>query len=272
MGLVSLPGASAWLTAPPVEDREMDAPLFRVAVRRRLRMPLLSADVFCPACGDCLDRFCDHAIICPCKGDKTLRHNAVADVVYSSAKEGSMRPEKERGGVLPPRPQEDGIQNGSGNRRPADVWIPQGGNRSGDALDFACTSGLRSDLLLASATDPANIFGQYENYKRNYLDTERLAREAGFAFIPMICEAHSGAWSSIARQTLDVISAAVASSTGVSKNNASLRLAQRTSIALHRANARAVLQRLASLEPAAQGETVSSDAAAWAELGFANLQ
>ena len=74
-----------------------------------------------------------------------------------------MRPEKERGGLLPHRPQEDGLQNGSGNRRPADVWIPHGGNRSGDALDFACTSGLRSDLLLASATDPTNIFGQYEN-------------------------------------------------------------------------------------------------------------
>ena len=126
MGLVSLPGASAWLTAPPAEDREMDAPLFRVAVKRRLRMPLLSADVFCPACGDCLDRFCDHAIVCPCKGDKTLRHNAVAGIVYSAAKEGAMRPEKERSGLLPPRPQEDGVHNGAGNRRPADVWIPQG--------------------------------------------------------------------------------------------------------------------------------------------------
>ena len=37
----------------------------------------------------------------------------------------------------------------------------------------------------------ARIIGQYDNYERNYLDTERLAGEAGFGFIPMICEAHT---------------------------------------------------------------------------------
>ena len=88
----------------------------------------------------------------------------------------------------------------------------------------------------------------------------------------MICEAHSRAWSSIAHQTFDVIAAAVAPTTGVSKKAASLRFAQRTSIALHRANARAILQRLAWLEPSVQGDTVSTDASAWAELGFASWQ
>ena len=183
-----------------------------------------------------------------------------------------MRPEKEKAGLLPPRPQEDGIHNAVGNRRPADVWLPHGDNRSGEALDFACTSGLRSDLLLASATEPATAFAQYEQYKRTYLDTDRLARQAGFLFTPMICESHSGAWSPTARRKIDEISAAISSSTGELKANASLKLAQRTSIALHRANARAVLQRIACLASSSPAEVTSSDASAWAELGFMRWQ
>ena len=87
----------------------------------------------------------------------------------------------------------------------------------------------------------------------------------------MVCEAHSGAWSLIARKKLDIISNAIASTTGEAKAISSLRLAQRTSIA-HRANARAILQRIACLSCAAHAETTCCDSAAWAELGFMQWQ
>ena len=73
------------------------------------------------------------------------------------------------------------MQNRSGNRRSADVWLPHVDNRRGEALDFACTSGLWAGMLAASATDPATTFAQYEHYKKTFLDTDRLATE-GFFF------------------------------------------------------------------------------------------
>ena len=62
VSLTSLPGAGAWLTAPPAPDgRTMDAPLFQVALKRRLRAPVYDSLAFCPACGESLDVFGDHA-------------------------------------------------------------------------------------------------------------------------------------------------------------------------------------------------------------------
>ena len=44
LSLVSLPGAGAWLTAPPADDgREIESALFKVALRRRLRLPVAPA-------------------------------------------------------------------------------------------------------------------------------------------------------------------------------------------------------------------------------------
>ena len=66
MSLCRVPGAGAWLTAPPAEDgREVDAPLFKVALKRRLRAPVYDEDGFCPCCGGVLDRWGDHALVCP---------------------------------------------------------------------------------------------------------------------------------------------------------------------------------------------------------------
>ena len=76
VSLNRLTGAGAWLTAPPTEDgREMAAELFRIAVKRRLRVPVFDEDAFCPCGGDPLDRWGDHAIMCPCGGDRTKQHN-----------------------------------------------------------------------------------------------------------------------------------------------------------------------------------------------------
>ena len=264
IGLCSLPGAGAWLTSPIVPDgREMDAPLFQVALKRRLRMKVFDEDNFCPACGDCLDTFGDHALVCPCKGDRTLRHNRVRDEVFKGAVEAAMRPEKEKAGLLPGRPDEDGVAGQAGDRRPADVWLPRGPSGRGEALDFACTSALRSDLLNTTASNPAFLFDQYENFKRQYKNTGQAAVEAGFVFTPMICEAHSGAWAPNARRVLDRVSRGMAACSGEETEVVSLRLAQRISVALHRANARAILKRTTwkELEEAASETWVDSEEA-----------
>jgi hypothetical protein len=245
MTLNAIPTAGVWLTAVPVDGSDMEAPLFTTALKRRLRVPVYPSDSFCPCCGDCLDRFGDHALVCPCKGDRTVRHNDVRNIVFGDALAAGLQPMKEKAGLLPARPLEDGLK-ASGNRRPADIWLPRGAQGRGEALDFACTSGMRSDLLHIVADTPHVVFDRYEDFKRSYQNTDQQCADQGFVFTPMVFEAHAGAWSPTARKVLDDVSKYLAAATGSSVESVSLRLAQRTSIALHKANARAILKRAAA--------------------------
>ena len=244
--LISLPTAGVWLTNPPTEDgRGIDSPLFSIALKRRLRIPVVESDVFCPCCGDCLDSFGDHALVCSCKGDRVVRHNAIRNVFYEEAGQASLRPEREKAGLLPKRPLEDGLGATTGTRRPADVWFPRGPDGRGVAHDFACTSGLRSDLLARTVENPFSVFEAYEDFKRGHLDTERSCEEQGFAFQPMVLEAHAGAWSLAARRVLETVARGQAATWNEKHEAASLLIAQRLSAALHRENARAVMKRIA---------------------------
>ena len=244
VALSRLPGAGAWLTAPPAEDgREIDAPLFQVAVKRRLRAPVFGEDGFCPCCGQVLDKWGDHALVCPCGGDRTIRHNAIRDVCYEETSRGGLRPEREKAGLLPGRPDLDGLPAVNSLRRPADVWLPRGLSGKGEALDFAVSSAMRGDLFRQAAESPDAVFQRYENLKRQYKDTDACCRAAGFLFVPMVLEAHAGSLSGTARGMLDWIARRAAAAEGEVFGTVSLKIAQRISCALHRENARAVLRR-----------------------------
>jgi hypothetical protein len=147
VSLCRVPGSGDWLTAPPcVDGRHMEAPLFKVALRRRLRCAILDSDGYFPCCGQVLDRYGDHVLVCACGGDRTVRHNAIRDTLYRASVEANLSPEREKAGLLPGRPSEDGLPMRSG-RRPADVWLPKGRRNLPEAVDFAVTSGMRSDLF-----------------------------------------------------------------------------------------------------------------------------
>ena len=110
MPLVALPGAGAWLIAPPAQGgREMDATLFRVAFNGASDVPRVEEDSFCPCCGQCSDRCGDHAFVCACSGDHTVRHNAMCKIYYEEAELSGARPERKKAGLLPSRPREDGL-------------------------------------------------------------------------------------------------------------------------------------------------------------------
>ena len=250
--LCRLAGAGAWLTANPVEDgREIDSPLFNAALRRRLRVPFMEEDGFCPCCGGVMDRWGDHASVCACGGDRTIRHNAVRDIVFQEAAGASLRPEREKAGLLPHRPLSDDMPPPAPSaRRPADVWLPRGATGHKEALDFAITSAMRSDFLRRAVDIPESVFTDYDRRKREHIDTGQQFEAAGMKFIPMVVESHAGAWSPAARGVLDWIAAQAAASQHESHQLCSLRIAQRTSCTLHRENARAILRRLVVVEPA----------------------
>ena len=156
----------------------------------------------------------------------------------------AMSPEREKVGLLPARPVEDGVGQTAG-RRPADVWLPRGRGRRGEALDFACTSGMRTDFLERSAEDGGAVFPAYEHRKRTYKATEEECERAGFSFLPMVFESHGGGWNPLARGMVDRIAKLQAAAWSEGQEPAPLRVAQRISCSLQRENARAVLKRLA---------------------------
>ncbi len=102
--LTAAVGADAGLHTPPsVHEGTHVAPeLFRVAVASRLRLQLLEEPCCCPFCGAAMDVYADHALVCACGGDRTLRHNAVRDAVHAHSCEAGSRPEREKPGLLLP--------------------------------------------------------------------------------------------------------------------------------------------------------------------------
>ena len=100
----------------------------------------------------------DHALVCPRKGDRTLRHNALRNTLFNLASMASLRPEKEKAGLLPDRPQSDELHLGHCGRRPADIWLPQGASGGGEAWDFAATSGMQPALFRPAVDEPGLVF------------------------------------------------------------------------------------------------------------------
>ena len=244
LALEAIPGAGAWLTAPASQgDVEIDEPLYRLCVQRRLRVPIFKGDEVCTFCGSPMDRFGDHALVCCCGGDRTVRHNAVRDQVYSELRAGGVAAEREKAGLLPGRPKEDGLPSPAQARRPADVWIPGCDARLPRAIDFAVTSGLRCPTLGANESDIAAVFADYEAYKCSCQNTQDQCQRQGMAFLPFVLEAHAGGMSPSARRTLDGIAREVAGATNADPAAVALRMAQRISCSLQRESARAILRR-----------------------------
>ena len=99
------------------------------------------------------------------------------------------------------------------------------------------------------ASNPSVVFDAYENFKRTHNDTARCCEAQGFSFTPMILEAHGGGWSLSARRVLTRVAKGIAAVWREGDEAASLRIAQRISVSLHRENARAVLKRVARTLP-----------------------
>ena len=249
MSLTRIPGAGAWLTAHPVDDgREIDSPLFKLAVKRRIRCSVAAEDAVCPCCGQIMDRWGDHAATCMCNGDRTVKHNSIRNACSEEAVAGGLRPEKEKAGLLPGRPPSDGLPAIRSARRPADIWVPRGMHGGGEAFDFAVTSGLKSGHLGQVIKSPELVFSQYEATKRQHLSTEDVSKAAGFRFSPLVLESHGGGMSQLTRRFVSWLAGAVAATRGTDEDREALRIAQRMSATLHREGARAILRRLVPVE------------------------
>ena len=114
-------GARAFLAAVPRLLARMEGAVFLTELRHRLLVPDTAQDMWCPKCDGVMDRFSLHAGTCAAGGERTLRHNAVRNVLCTWADRAGLQPERERGGLLlPQRADELGLAR----RRPADIYLP----------------------------------------------------------------------------------------------------------------------------------------------------
>jgi hypothetical protein len=210
----------------------------------------------------------DHALVCCCGGDRTLCHNAIRDIFFWFASLAGVRAQKEKAGLLPVRPGDETLRGDRlfQSRRPADVWLPSGLSSKPCAVDFAVTSGLRSDILRRTCADPSFIWADYEELKRQHADTKAQCDAQGLDFAPFVIEAHGGGLGPVARRVCALVAKAAAAHFGDEVEGQAVDLVRCISSSLQRENARAVFRRLPSavlIQPSANPD-------AWAEDGGTN--
>ena len=222
-------------------------------------------------CGEVIEFYGDHCLVCSCGGDRTKRHHLLRNETFFMYSSAGLSPELEKPSLLQPRPWdgapcEDGSKpDNSDARRPADVYLPRFRRGTAACLDFAVTSGLRSDVLhatLQSASAPAL---RYEDFKENYLNTKAACEAEGMQFIPMIAEACGGSWGPQAHKVWSELAKSMASATGDLESTAATHIFQNMGFILHKENARAILRRTAS--PVLAGESLLAAAATLADTG-----
>ncbi len=250
------PHAGAWLLAMPSHATgNVIAPeLFLILLRRRLGLPISESTSWCPLCAGVMDPWGDHALVCSGGGDRTMRHNALRDLLLRFARSAGYTAVAEKQGLLP----------GDQERRPADVWLSAWSGGLPAAVDLAITSGLQCGLLGLSSADGSAAVDRYEDRKRNFLHTAQQFADASLTFVPFVVEAEGGLGTS-ARGVLAAIAGAVGRLTGEGTGVRGELAAQALSIALQRANATAIARRA----PGAMLPLAAPLAAAQAQLRFA---
>lgn len=170
------PHASCFVTAVPSEEDGRDTILkphnFRVAVKYRLGVPVLSEEIPCPLCKQTIDVYGDHATCCKKQGDLILRHNSLRDLIARFAADGVLNPHLEKQGILGP----------TSGRRPADIALPKWNEDGGLAIDVAITNPLnKSSNRFYEPCEEYALSQKHGKYDRQFLVSQ-------FSFAAMVWE------------------------------------------------------------------------------------
>ena len=201
-------------------------------------VPDAADDLWCPLCDGVLDRYNHHAATCVAGGERTLRHNAVRDVLFAWLHRAGFHPEKERPGLLLPQSPDD---TSSAARRPADIYVPALSG-SPTALDFAITAPQRQETLALAGQQGGAAAAAYARDKEAEKQTAQACKSQGVAFVPMVAEA-TGTWDVGAAVIIKHVARAVAARAGEEPGPLHSLLMQELCVAARSHRARAALRR-----------------------------
>ena len=215
---------------------------FVAASQLWLGVDVLPCDDWCPRCDQIMDTRGAHAVECMAGGDAVTTHNCLRDHAYHASLSAGLRVEHEESDLLPDDPL----------RRPGDLYFPTWARGRKVAMDFAVTSPLQASMVTAAAHTVLAAAAAYEERKRVDRDTAARCNAQGIELIPMVVESFGG-WGRAAQEAFRVLARARAARSGQSVSMATSQLYQGLSIKLMRANARALLARVAAGEEATAG-------------------
>ena len=185
-------------------------------------------------------------------GDITVRHNGLRDDCFFRCLGASLECEREVSGLLPSNPR----------RRPGDLVLRNCPGMGAVALDFAVTCPTQSTWQRDAAQRSLAAAMGYEAHKLADRETAQRCNVAGYRLVPMVAETLGG-WGPEAQAFFRVLGKATAEHKGLDPSIATDQLYQGLGIRLQRANARAIMARVAvaPLDPTALAATSRSEAA-----------
>ena len=102
---------------------------------------------------------------------------------------------------------------------------------------------MRTSQLDQTVNDGFSSLTSYESIKNDYKGTAAHCASEGITFVPMVTEAHSGAWGPSAAKVWVRLGKALSILSGESAAQEALRIRQNLGLVLHKATARAILRR-----------------------------
>lgn len=223
--------SGSWLYGHPAADDDLwlDPPVFVVAVRLRLGLPVAPEPMKCHLChAKEADQLGRHALVCMNAGLRTRAHNRVRDEVFKIASEALLEPVRE------PRP----FTKDTGSR--VDVAFERNGVIQ--LFDVAVTSPFKPGAAARAAEVPGGAATAYEKVKEKFYGPKILAepRPKDFCLVPLVVDS-LGAWGASARPAISHLAAAGASRAGVAPAVAIALAVHRLSFTVAREVAKVVL-------------------------------
>ena len=86
-------------------------------VTQPLRLRLSDDATWCPFCGEIMDPFGDHFLVCACAGDRMVSHSRFRKIFWEESRAAGLPTDKEKANLLPDRPSEEGDRH-RGEGRP----------------------------------------------------------------------------------------------------------------------------------------------------------
>ena len=220
----SVPHSGDWLQVLPSDvlhlqffDLE-----FRLCLLYWLGIPMASSPHDCPVCERICDPMGDHAVGCGGNSDRIVRHNALCEVIFSSAQAAGLAPRKEVPALIP-----------DSSSRPADIFLPSWSGGKPTAFDVTVISPLQQLTLSSSAASQGAALLVAESRKRAAYSS--FCRSVGISFIPLAVEA-LGFWGKEALTTIKSLGRLQASRLGLDPKETTRHLFQKLSVALWRGN------------------------------------
>ena len=188
----------------------------RTALQHRPRIPSLDQDAQCPVCGQVLDRFCDHVVVCPCGRDRNRRHTAVAHASVHRRR----RP-------VCSKPVRTLTAFHSG---PALVDLPTFGflhvqDMPPEAWDIAVTFCLRPQTRSPGPTTSTQNLADCKTLKRTFHDTANRCHQLGNRFTSVVFDGDARGWGDSARSLVTWISQRLSTTSHRTPSDINLELA-----------------------------------------------